>query len=141
MPGPGCRSRPSPPPRQRGGRRTGEAAPMTGNNTISGYRDNTISGSYDSDRDGGFMSEPEIRSRGRGRGAHAHAQYDRDIGRPSTGKLSLSCHASCHSCHTSTLHRQQLGRSRRRLQEPDEEVQGEVVPGLPGRGRSHLALE
>jgi len=43
-------------------------------------------GSYDSDRDGGFMSEPEIVGRGsnrgrRGRGAH----FDRDIGRPSTG--------------------------------------------------------
>ena len=43
-------------------------------------------GSYDSDCDGGFMSEPEIVGRGtnrgrRGRGAH----FDRDIGRPSTG--------------------------------------------------------
>ena len=57
-------------------------------------------GSYDSDRDGGFMSEPEIRAGAGGRGRNArgggavHAQYDRDIGRPSTGNSSAAAAAA-----------------------------------------------
>ena len=59
-------------------------------------------GSYDSDRDGGFMSEPEIRNMRtgngtRGRGATAHAHYDRDIGRPSTGNSSAAAAAAYRS--------------------------------------------
>ena len=48
-----------------------------------------VGGSYDSDRDGGFMSEPEIVSRGSSRGRRARGHhFDRDIGRPSTGNNS-----------------------------------------------------
>ena len=59
-------------------------------------------GSYDSDRDGGFMSEPEIRNMRagngtRGRAATAHAHYDRDIGRPSTGNSSAAAAAAYRS--------------------------------------------
>ena len=57
-------------------------SPMT--SPESGRRHHRRVGSYDSDRDGGFMSEPEIRGGGRGRRGRV-AQYDRDIGRPSTG--------------------------------------------------------
>ena len=42
--------------------------------------------SYDSDRDGGFMSEPEIAAGRGGRTSRSRVTYfDRDIGRPSTG--------------------------------------------------------
>ena len=58
-------------------------------------------GSYDSDRDGGFMSEPEIRNMRGGTGNRSrvatHAQYDRDIGRPSTGNSSAAAAAAYRS--------------------------------------------
>ena len=60
-------------------------------------------GSYDSDRDGGFMSEPEIRNMrtggtgNRSRAGATHAQYDRDIGRPSTGNSSAAAAAAYRS--------------------------------------------
>ena len=66
-------------------------SPESGRRTGQGRR----VGSYDSDRDGGFMSEPEIRGSGRGRrGRVAHPQYDRDIGRPSTGNSSAAAAAA-----------------------------------------------
>ena len=60
-------------------------------------------GSYDSDRDGGFMSEPEIRNMRAGngnpgtRGRTVTTHYDRDIGRPSTGNSSAAAAAAYRS--------------------------------------------
>lgn len=66
-------------------------SPETGRRQVHGRR----VGSYDSDRDGGFMSEPEIRGGGRGRRGRVavHPQYDRDIGRPSTGNSAAAAAA------------------------------------------------
>ena len=66
----------------------GSESPLTSPET--GRRHRRV-GSYDSDRDVGFMSEPEVRPGSRGRrGRATHVQYDRDIGRPSTGNSSAA---------------------------------------------------
>ena len=65
-------------------------SPMT--SPESGRRSHRRVGSYDSDRDVGFMSEPEVRNgdtRGGRRGQRPHSQYDRDIGRLSTGNNAI----------------------------------------------------
>lgn len=114
------------------GAATGSDSPLTSPETgrrSAGRR----TGSYDSG-DGGFMSEPEIVGRGGGRGRRgraeqrAHQQFDRDIGRPSTGNSQA---------HYRVQVQGSIDRSR---QIEKQEAKKETLPRFPRQRRCQFSL-
>jgi len=99
---------------------TGSDSPLTSPET--GRRGGRRTGSYDSG-DGGFMSEPEIVNR-RGGGTvrrgradqRGHQQFDRDIGRPSTGNTTA------HYRNTANMERSAPARDNRGRQVDKQEA-------------------
>ena len=93
--------------------------------------------SADVSRDGKETPESWFLRQWQGRGLHVGAGGE--VWGP--GEEGEACPPPVRQRHRQTFHRQQLSRRRDGLQESNEEIQGETLPGLPGRGRGELSLQ